>query len=145
VTVHRLLRRFPETGVAAQRRKPRGPPPNTAGRAQVETARGTLLDQDRTWTAAQLTAVLAEVDIRLSPRRTRKYLGRLAPWRRTVRTLRHEQDPAKVARATIVLTLLKKRRIPAVSSSCISTNADSPPVAGDLYVGTHEGTEVRLL
>jgi transposase len=129
VTVRRLLKRFPDSGVKGLRRRPPGPPPDTGRRAQVETALGVLLDQDRTWTAAQLAAALAAVGIRLSPRQTRKYLGRIAAWRRTVRTLRHKQDPVKVARATTVLTSLKKRRGPAVSGSCISTNAASPPAS----------------
>src|SRR5215213_586561 len=60
VTVRRLLRRFPETGVAGLRRKPPGPPPDTARRVQVEAALGMLLDRDRTWTAVQLAAALVE-------------------------------------------------------------------------------------
>jgi transposase len=128
VTVRRLLKRFPETGVAGLRRKPPGPPPDTARRAQVEAALGTLLDRDRTWTAAQVAAALSEeFGIRLSPRQTRKYLGRIAAWRRTVQTLRHKQDPGKVERAKTVLASLKKKRAPAAFASSISTSAGSPP------------------
>ena len=129
VTVRRLLRRFPQTGVAGLRRKPPGPPPDTARRERVEAALGTLLDQDRTWTAAQLAAALAEADIALSPRQTRKYLGRIAAWRRTVRTLRHKQDPAKVERAKGVLASLKKKPRPLASGSSISTSAASRPAS----------------
>src|SRR5262249_27011819 len=103
VTVRRLLRRFPATGVAGLRRQPPGPPPDMARRQQVEAALDRLLDQDRTWTAAQLATALGADGIILSPRQTRKYLGRIAAWRRTVRTLRHKQEPAKVTRATAVL------------------------------------------
>ena len=110
VTVRRLLRRFPESGVPGLRRRPPGPPPVTTRRAQVEAALTTLLDHDRTWTAAQLAAALTESGIELSARQTRKYLGRIAARRRTVRTLRHKQDPAKVERAKDVLTSLKKGR-----------------------------------
>src|SRR5215210_7168761 len=85
VTVRRLLKRFPDAGVAGLRRRPPGPPPDAARREQVEAALGTLLDQDRTWTAAQLAAALGDAGIRLSARQTRKYLGRIAAWRRTVR------------------------------------------------------------
>ena len=78
VTVRRLLRGFPTTGVAGLRRKPPGPPPDTARRAQVEAALGRLLDQDRIWTAAQVAEALAADGISLSARQTRKYLGHIA-------------------------------------------------------------------
>lgn len=129
VTVRRLLKRFPERGVAGLRRRPPGPPPDTARRTQVEAALNTLLDRDRTWTAAQLAAALTDFGIHLSPRQTRKYLGRMAAWRRTVRTLKHKQDPAKVALATTVLRSLKKRRAPVGSGSSTSTNAASVRVS----------------
>jgi putative transposase len=129
VTVRRLLKRFPDSGVAGLRRRPPGPPPDTMRREQVEAALGTLLDQDRTWTAAQLAAALADAGIRLSPRQTRKYLGRIAAWRRTARTLRHKQDLAKVERANAVLASLKKRPPPAASASSTSTSAASRPAS----------------
>jgi transposase len=127
VTVRRLLKRFPRTGVAGLRRKPPGPPPDATRRERVEAALGVLLDQDRTWTAAQLAGALAEVGIPLSPRQTRKYLGRIAAWRRTARSVRHKQDRQKVERAKAVLTSLKKRLPPAASGSSTSTNAASVP------------------
>jgi transposase len=129
VTVRRLLKRFPRTGVVGLRRRPPGPPPDTARRAQVEAALHSLLDQDRTWTAAQLAAALADRGIRLSPRQTRKYLGRIAAWRRTVRTLKHKQDAAKVERATAVLSALKKKPPPVGSGWSISTSAASAPAS----------------
>ena len=129
VTVRRLLKRFPDSGVAGLRRKPPGPPPDTARRERVEAALARLLDRDRTWTAAQLAAALAEQDIALSPRQTRKYLGRIAAWRRTVRTLRHKQDPAKAERAKAVLASLKKRPPPDGSASSTSTSAASAPAS----------------
>ena len=129
VTVRRLLRRFPETGVTGLRRRPPGPAPDPARRAQVEAALDRLLDRDRTWTAAQLAAALPAVGIRLSTRQTRKYLGRIAAWRRTVQSLRHKQDPAKVERAKDVLGSLKKKPAPAGSASSISTDAASPPAS----------------
>ncbi len=129
VTVRRLLKRFPATGVAGLRRRPPGPSPDTARREQVEAALGVLLDQDRTWTAAQLAAALADAGIHLSPRQTRKYLGRIAAWRRAVQTLRHKQDPVKVERATAVLASLKKKLAPAASVSSTSTSAASPPAS----------------
>ena len=130
VTVRRLLKRFPETGVPGLRRKPPGPPPDAAHRGRVEAALTALLDRDRTWTAAQLAEALGvEFGIALSARQTRKYLGRIAAWRRTVRTLRHKQDPAKVERAKAVLASLKKRPPAAASGSSTSTSAASPPAS----------------
>lgn len=129
VTVRRLLRRFPRTGVTGLRRRSPGPVPDTARRAQVETALARRLEQDRTWTAAQLAAALRECGIHLSTRQTRKYLGRIAAWRRTVQTLRHKQDPAKVERAKAVLGSLKKKPAPVASASSISMNVASLPAS----------------
>lgn len=130
VTVRRLLKRFPTTGVAGLRRRPPGPPPDAARRARVEAALHILLDRDRTWTAAQVAAALGtEFGIALSPRQTRKYLGRIAAWRRTVRTLRHKQDPVKVERAKAVLTSLKKKPATATSAWSTSTSAASAPAS----------------
>ena len=110
-------------------RRPPGVQPGD-GAPAVEAALHTLLDQDRTWTAAQLAAALNdEFGIALSARQTRKYLGRIAAWRRTVRTLRHKQDPAKVERAKTVLGSLKKRPPPDASASSTSTSAASAPAS----------------
>lgn len=129
VTVRRLLRRVPETGVAGLRRKPPGPPPDTARREQVAAALGALLDQDRIWTAAQVAEALAAEGIALSARQTRKYLGRIAAWRRTVRTLRHKQSPQKVERAKAVLGSLKKKPLRGECGSSISTSAALAPAS----------------
>jgi len=127
-TVRAVLRRFQERGVAGLTPDPPGPPPDTGRREQVTAALGQLLDQDRTWTAAQLAAALAEQGIALSTRQTRKYLVRIgARWRRTVRTLRHKQDPTRVARARQTLGALKKGRRPAASRWPTPTSAASPP------------------
>jgi putative transposase len=128
-TVRAVLTRFAAEGPASVRRARPGPPPDVARRERVEAALGALLDQDRTWTAAQLAAALGEAGIHLSTRQTRKYLSRIAAWRRTAQTLRHKQDPRKVERATAVLTSLKKRPPPAASGSSISTSAASPPAS----------------
>src|SRR5215216_2779136 len=74
-----------------------------ARRERVEAALGALLDQARTWTAAQPAAALREVGIRLSTRQTRKNLSRMDARRRTVQPLRHKHDPQKVDRTTAVL------------------------------------------
>ena len=129
-TVRRVLVHFQETGPPSLRRQRPGPLPDAARREHVAAALDRLLDQDRTWTTAQLTAALAAQDIRLSTRQTRRYLrGMGATWRRTVRTLKHKQDVAKAARATQVLTALKKRPPPVASVSSTSTSAVLPPAS----------------
>jgi transposase len=126
-TVRTTLHRFTAGGSDGLRQQRTGPPPDTARREQVTAALGTLLDEERTWTAAQLAAALAEQGIALSTRQTRKYLQPLAAWRRTQRTLRHKQDPDRVATATTTLGALKKGRQPDGLRSPSSTNAASPP------------------
>lgn len=127
-TVRLVLVRFRERGPTSLRRRRPGPAPDSERRAQVTAALDALLAQDRTWTSAQLASALDEAGIRLSTRQTHKYLTAMgARWRRTVRTLAHKQNPAKVERAERVLTSLKKRRRPADSASCISTSVVSVP------------------
>lgn len=98
-TVRRLFRRFPSAGFAAVRHQPPGPPPDVPRRERVAAALRGLLAQERTWTAVQLAEALQEHGIRLSARQTRRHLRGVAAWRRTQRTLRHKQDPERVARA----------------------------------------------
>jgi transposase len=129
-TVRGVLKRFRADGVASLRRSPPGPPPDTTRRAQVETTLEALLDEERTWTAAQLAAALAERHgIALSVRQTRKYLGRIAAWRRTVRSLRHKQDPAKADHVAQTLERLTAKPMMAISGSSTSTNAASAPAS----------------
>ena len=110
-TVRRLAHRFPAEGPACLRRQHPGPAPDLARRTQVTQALTRLLAQDRTWTAAQLAAALADEDITLSARQLRRYLrGMRARWRRTGRTLQHQQDSARVVQATADLAALKKGR-----------------------------------
>jgi transposase len=109
-TVRGVLTRFVANGLPSLHRCPPGPPPDVARRIQVEAALTALLTEDRTWTAAQLAAALAtQHDIALSTRQTRKYLARIAAWRRTVRSLRHKQDPAKAAHAAQQLGRLEAK------------------------------------
>jgi transposase len=108
-TVRLVVTRFAETGVDGIRRKRPGPPPDAAKRQRITAALTTLLDQERTWTAAQLAAALGEQGLALSPRQTRKYLGAIAGWRRTVHSLTHRQDPERAARARRQLAGLEQR------------------------------------
>jgi putative transposase len=129
-TVRLVLTRFAEQGANSLRRRRPGPAPDTARRTQVLTALNGLLDQDRTWTAAQLAAALGEQGIALSARQTRKYLKLVgAGWRRTARTLRHKQTLEQVAQATAELDTLKKGRPAERSDSSISTNAALVPAS----------------
>jgi putative transposase len=128
-TVRTALKAYTAHGLAGLWHQRPGPPPDTARREQVTQALDRLLDQPRTWTAAQLAQALCSEGIRLSTRQTRRYLqGMGAKWRRTVRSLRHKQDPAKVERAKGVLAMLGKGRPRGGSSASTSMSAASARV-----------------
>jgi transposase len=128
-SVRTLLKRFPSEGPDCVRCQPPGPPPDTARRAQITTALEALLAEERTWTAPQLREALARQGLHLSVRQLRKYLQPLASWRRTVRSRRHKQDPAKVTTAKRQLAVLEKRGTPGSSRAAISTSAASVPAS----------------
>ena len=129
-TVRATLRRFEERGVAGLTPELPGPPPDAARREQVTAALTRRLDQERTWTAAQLAAALGEEGIALSTRQTRRYLRLVgAKWLRTVRTLQHKQDPDRVQTAKDTLAALKKGPATTASRSPSSTRAASPPAS----------------
>jgi putative transposase len=112
-TVRSALKGFRDRGPAAVHPDPPGPEPDHARRAVVTTKLTELLGQERTWTSQQLADALAP-DVRIGRRQTRRYLALLkAGYRRTAQTVGHKQDPAKVARAELVLSNLKKKRPPA--------------------------------
>ena len=128
--VHAVLDGYPVRGLAALRRQRPGPKPDAARQEAVTGALTTLLAEDRTWTAAQLAAALGEQAIALSARQTRRYLQRMDHgWRRTQRSLRPKQDPAKVTTAQHTLGALKKGPLRANSRSLSSTRAASAPVS----------------
>jgi len=108
-TVRLVVTGFGQTGLAGIRRKRPGPAPDHTRQEQLTQALTALLEQERTWTAAQLAAALGEQGLPLSTRQTRKYLGRIAAWRRTVHSLHHRQEPDRVARARRHLAGLEKR------------------------------------
>lgn len=129
-TVRHALKAYQAQGLAGLWHRRPGPLPNTARREQVTTALDRLLDQPRTWTAAQLAHALKVEGIRLSTRQTRRYLQSMgAKWRRTVRSLRHKQDPAKVEHAKGVLAMLGKEQPRGSSSASTSMSAASVPVS----------------
>jgi transposase len=111
-TVRRLLKRVDLNDLTSLRRQRPGPAPATERRQAVEAALCELLAEDRTWTAGQLAAALGARGIALASRTVRRYLTRLgARYRRTARTLRHKQDPARVEAAKKELAELIKRAI----------------------------------
>lgn len=146
VTIRAVLKRFQQAGAASLRRGRPGPPPDTARRTQVTAALHALLGQDRTWTAAQLAAALRDQGITLSTRQTRKYLGRMgARWRRTARTLRHKQDPDRVAQATAELADLKKSRGRSDPPDVPGRMRLRPLAAGELFMGTGGRAQAHAL
>lgn len=110
-TARAALKGFQQRGLPALWPSRPGPPPDEARRQQVTGALERLLARERTWTSRQLSAALRDEGLALGPRQVRRYLRRQgAGYRRTASTLRHQQDPAKVARAEAVLAGLKKKR-----------------------------------
>jgi transposase len=110
-TVRRLFRRIPTEGLAAVRQDQPGPPADRERRQAVEAELQELLSQERTWTSAQLAEALVERGIHLSGRHVRRYVHRLgAGWRRTKRSLAHQQDPVAKQRASATLALLANGR-----------------------------------
>src|SRR5262245_19673556 len=109
-TVRNLLHAFRASGAAALHPGQPGPAPDAARRGRVTGLLTELLGQDRTWTSAQLAEALRPHGVTLGGRQVRRYLRPLrAGYRRTASTLRHKQDPAKVARAKGVLAGVKKK------------------------------------
>ena len=110
-TARSALKGFQRRGQAALWPDRPGPDPDTQRRDQVAEALRALLAQDRTWTSRQLSYALLTEGIALGPRQVRRHLKRLAAgYRRTASTVSHKQDPAKAARAQVVLDGLKKKR-----------------------------------
>jgi putative transposase len=113
-TVRGVLKDFLARGTTALDPRRTGPPPDLHWRREVAASLTGLLGQERTWTSRQLVAALAERGLELSARQVRRYLGMMgAGWRRTTNSLRHKQDPWKVARAERVLNHWKKKHQPA--------------------------------
>lgn len=109
-TVRAVLHAFRRWGLAALYPARRGPAPNWTRRQLVADRLTELLRQPRTWTSRQLSEALASQGLALSPRQLRRYLRQMsAGYRRTSSTVRHKQDPVKVAKAKGVLANLQQR------------------------------------
>jgi hypothetical protein len=112
-TVRSALKGYAARGTPAFYPDAPGPEPDHARRAAVTGQLAGLLGQDRAWTSRQLADALGP-DIGIGHRQTRRYLALLkAGYKRTAQTVGHKQNPAKVGRAEVVLTGLKKKRRPA--------------------------------
>ena len=129
-TVGHALKAYLAQGLPGLWQQRPGPLSDTARREQVTQALDRLLNQPRTWTAAQLAQALRAEGLPLSTRQTRRYLPAMgAKWRRTVRSLRHKQDPARVERAKAQLAMLGKGPPRGSSSASTSTSAALAPVS----------------
>ncbi len=127
-TVRLWIKAFLHGGFAALPNKPRGGKHSALTPAILDAVRAEIAKAERTWTAAQLTAWIAQHHgVRLSVDRVRRHLRRASlSWQRTSRSLKHKQDPAEVAERQAVLTDLAKRGTWASSTSAISTKPASP-------------------
>jgi transposase len=109
-TVLRVLHDFNGRGTEALFPRRRGPTPDAARRERIIGLLHELVGRDRTWTAAQLAEALHDHGVAIGPRQVRRYLKRLkAGYRRTASTVRHKQDPVKVARAEAILANLRAK------------------------------------
>src|SRR5262245_61561986 len=113
-TVRNFLHDFQGRGGAALYPDKPGPDPDQARRDRVTSLLQGLLEQDRTWTSAQLAEALLARAVELGGRPVRRYLKLLkAGYRRPASPLEHKQDPRKVERAEATLSSLKKKLRPA--------------------------------
>jgi transposase len=109
-TVLNCLHDFQQRGRAALTPRRPGPAPDLTRRQQVTDLLRSLLAQERTWTARQLSEALTAHDLRIGPRQLRRYLRHLrAGYRRTASTLKHKQDPTQATQAAGVLLNLQQR------------------------------------
>ncbi len=110
-TVRLWIKAFLHGGFAALPNKPRGGKHSALTPAILAAIRAELATGERTWTAAQLAAWVAEHHgVRLSTDRLRVHLRRAKlSWQRTSRSLNHKQDPIEVAARQIELTEREKK------------------------------------
>ncbi len=110
-TVRAWIKVFLARGFDALPNKPRGGKQSALTPAILEGVRAELVKGQRTWTAAQLGAWIAEQHgVRLSPGRLRIHLKRAKlSWQRTSRSLKHKQNPEAVAEKRAALEHLEKK------------------------------------
>ena len=114
-TVRAWIKVFLAQGFDALPNKPRGGKQSALTPAILAAVRSELAKAERTWTAAQLVAWIAEQQgVRLSPGRLRVHLKRAKlSWQRTSRSLKHKQKPEEVAEKRAALDRLEKKAMPA--------------------------------
>ena len=105
-----VLKDFLDRGRDALFPRRPGPAPDSARREHIVGRIRDLLAEDRTWSSAQLADALRDKGLALSARQVRRYSrGFKSRYRRTASSVRHKQDPAKAARAGVVLGHLADR------------------------------------
>lgn len=111
-TVRFWIKAFLTGGFDALPNQPRGGKQSRLTAAMLDELRSAIITSQRTWTAHQIAAWLAEHhDIRLSTGRLRVHLKRAKlSYQRTSRSLKHKQQPDEVAEQRVRLQTLKKRR-----------------------------------
>ncbi len=110
-TVRAWIKAFLAGGFAALLNKPRGGKQSALTPTMLDAVRTEVAKGQRTWTAAQLAAWVAEHHgVRLSADRLRVHLKRAKiSWQRTSRSLKHKQDPDEVAAKQATLEELEKK------------------------------------
>jgi transposase len=113
-TVRLWIKAFLAGGFDALENKPRGGDQSLLTLDLLETVCAEIETAQRTWTARQVAARLAqEYGIQLSPGRVRVHLLRAGlVYKRTSRSLRHKQDAQAVAAKRADLDTLKKGAMP---------------------------------
>ncbi len=110
-TVRAWIKAFLDGGFDALPNKPRGGKASALTLTMLDTVRTEVAKGERTWTAAQLAAWIADHHgVRLSTDRLRVHLRRAGiTWQRTRRSLKHKQEPTEVVERQAVLTDLAKK------------------------------------
>ena len=108
--VRHWLRRYRAGGFDALRDQPHLGRPGSLTPAHLQALREEFARANRTWTAGQVAAWLAEHHgVRLHPDHLATLLKRAGlSYKRTERSLKHKQDPAVVAAAASQLAELEK-------------------------------------
>jgi transposase len=109
-TVRAWIKAFLNGGFEALVNKARGGKHSAFTPALQQDVRAEIAKGERTWTAAQVGAWLAQHHgVRLSVGRLRKHLRRARlSWQRTSRSLKHKQKPEEVAKKKAELATLEK-------------------------------------
>lgn len=137
VRVRYWIKRFLTLGFDALADQPHLGQPSQLTPALLAAIRTELAKGDRTWTARQLAAWLAEQHgVEFSPDWLGEKLGRARlSYKRTSRSLQHKQDPAVVAERRADLETLEKGEPPVAWTSATSTKRASPPPSPPATVG----------